>query len=58
MVPNTVKPTAAGSEFRMVIQYELPYSILGRIIDKLKVSKEMEESVERSLGNLKKLVEK
>ncbi len=54
----TLKPVDGGTEVTLVLNYELPYSILGRIIDKLLVSKEMEKGLTRALRNLKDLVEK
>lgn len=55
---NTLKPVAGGTELTWVMDYELPYSILGKIVDKLKVSKDMEKGMERALQNLKSLLEK
>lgn len=51
---TTLNPTEAGTELTFVIDYELPYSILGKIIDKLRVSKEIEKGTERALEKLKK----
>lgn len=55
---TTLKPTKAGTKVTMVTNYELPYSILGKIIDGLKVRKSMEKGHERALENLKSIVEK
>ena len=55
---TTLKPTEEGTEIRFVIDYELPYSILGKIIDKLMVSGEIENSFKKGLVKLKNIVEK
>ena len=55
---TTLKPTEAGTEINLVIDYELPYSILGKIIDRLMVGKEMEKGFERALEKLKNILEK
>jgi len=39
------------------MDYELPYSILGKIVDKLRVSKNLEKSIETNHMNLKKAIE-
>jgi hypothetical protein len=39
------------------MEYELPYSIVGKIVDKLRVSKDMEKSAEKQLGSMKKALE-
>jgi len=55
---TTLKPTETGTKVTMVINYELPYSILGKIIDRLKARKSMDKGLERALENLKSMVEK
>jgi hypothetical protein len=35
----------------------MPYSILGKIIDKLKVQKDIEKSIERQIRDYKKALE-
>jgi len=55
---TTLKPTKAGTEITLVMDYELPYSILGKIINKLMVGKEMEKDFERALEKLKNILEK
>lgn len=54
----TLKPMEAGTKVTMVINYELPYSVLGKIIDRLKGRKAMEKGLETALENLKNIVEK
>jgi uncharacterized membrane protein len=53
----TLKPVEAGTVVMYMIDYALPHSLLGMIIDKLRVSKSMREGLETALKNLKKLVE-
>lgn len=55
---TTLKPTEAGTELTMMIDYHLPYSILGKIIDRLKVRKLMEKYFETGMENLKSIAEK
>jgi carbon monoxide dehydrogenase subunit G len=53
----TVEPTANGTKLTYIADYTLPYSILGKIIDKLKVQKDMEKSIDRQLMDGKKALE-
>ena len=54
----TIEPTANGTKLIFSVDYELPYSILGKIIDKLSVSKDMEKSIEKQLlAGIKKALE-
>ena len=53
----TLEPTAKGTKLTTTMDYELPYSILGKIVDKLKVSKDMEKMGEKQLGDMKKTLE-
>jgi uncharacterized membrane protein len=52
----TLEPAGEETKINMLMDYEIP-GIMGKIFDKVKVSKEMEQSMETSLQNLKKLVE-
>jgi carbon monoxide dehydrogenase subunit G len=52
-----LEPTAKGTKLTFTYDYELPYSILGKIIDKLRVSKDVEKSTEKELGGIKKALE-
>lgn len=54
---QTLEPTAKGTKLTNTMNYELPYSILGKIVDKLKVSKDLEKSMEKDLKNIKKALE-
>jgi uncharacterized membrane protein len=51
-------PTGDGTEVTIDATYELPYSILGKIIDKLRFRKAMEKSFEVGLKKLKDMMEK
>ena len=56
----SLKPTQAGTELSYVMEYKLPYSILGKIIDKLVVGREIEkeEDLDTTFENLKNILEK
>ena len=49
-------PTDEGTMVEMVMDYEIP-GIMGKIFDKVKVSKEMEKSMETSLQKFKEILE-
>ena len=51
------EPTANGTKVTFIADYTLPYSILGKIIDKLKVQKDLEKSIERQAMDMKKALE-
>jgi carbon monoxide dehydrogenase subunit G len=53
----TLEPTAKGTKCTFSMEYEVPYSILGKLVDKLKVSKDMEKSMNKMLENMKKALE-
>lgn len=46
-----------GTEITFMIDYELPYSILGLILDKLMVSREIAQGFDQGLEKLKGIVE-
>ena len=54
---EALEPTAKGTKFTFSMDYEVPYSILGKLVDKLKVSKDMEKSMSKMLENMKKALE-
>jgi uncharacterized membrane protein len=54
----TLEPTSEGTNFMIEMEYELPYSVIGKIIDKVKVHKQMEGEIEEGLKNLKTVLEK
>ena len=53
----TFEPTAKGTKWTMTMDYEVPYSVLGKVIDKLKVGKDIERSMGKMLANVKKALE-
>jgi len=52
-----VEPTAKGTKLTYIADYTLPYSIFGKLVDKLKVQKDMEKSIDRQLMDYKKALE-
>ena len=52
------EPTDGGTKWTTIVEYELPYSLLGKLIDKLKFRKEMEKSFDYSVKKTKELIEK
>jgi carbon monoxide dehydrogenase subunit G len=54
---HILEPTAKGTKLTNTMDYELPYSILGKIVNKLKVSKDIEKRMEKELWNMKKALE-
>jgi uncharacterized membrane protein len=52
------EPTEKGTKWTLVLEYELPYSLLGKVVDKLKVRKDMEKSMDYSMKKTKELIEK
>ena len=53
-----LSPTKAGTKVTTVEDYEMPYSILGKLIDKLRFHKAFEKSVDIGLKKLKDMLEK
>lgn len=47
-----------GTKFTYLVDYEMPWSILGEIIEKLYLRRHIEKETETSLENLKTLLEK
>jgi uncharacterized membrane protein len=54
---DLVEPTETGTKLTRIVEYELPYSLLGKILDKLKVQKAMEKGLDYSLKKTKELLE-
>jgi uncharacterized membrane protein len=46
-----------GTNVTFIIDYELPYSILGKIVDRLLVGREMDSNIENGLVVLKNMLE-
>ena len=55
---TTLEPTETGTRLTFVIDYELPYSILGKVVDKLVVSRQLEKDIAKGLKKLKAMIEK
>jgi len=53
-----LSPTKAGTKVTQVMDYELPYSVLGKLINKLRVHKAIDESYDTALKKLKDMIEK
>jgi len=54
----TLSPSKTGVKLTTSFDYEMPYSILGKLIDKLRVHKEMEKEAEQALQRMKDAAEK
>ena len=52
-----VEPTASGTKLTYIADYTLPYSVFGKLVDRLKVQKDMEKSIDRQLIDYKKALE-
>ena len=52
-----LEPTAKGTKLTYSEEYKVPYSFIGALIDKLKVSKEVEKNNRKMLENLKNALE-
>jgi len=53
----TLKPTKTGTMVTTSFDYEMPYSLLGKLIDKLRVHKALEKNTENGLNKLKDIME-
>ena len=54
----TMKPTKVGTQLTYTSDYEVPYSIFGKIIERLIFRGRFEKQVEGWMENIKSLVEK
>ncbi|HEV2069487.1 MAG TPA: hypothetical protein VGR26_06815, partial [Acidimicrobiales bacterium] len=54
---QVVVPTDVGSRVELVIDYELPGSFFGEVLDRLYVERRNEREAQHSLENLKDLLE-
>ena len=52
-----LEPTANGTKTTYVTEYKMPYSVFGKLIDKVKIRKDMEAMHVKMLENLKKAFE-
>ncbi len=53
-----LNPTKTGTKLTTSFDYELPYSVLGKLIDKLRVHKAMEIEADKALRKMKEVAEK
>ncbi len=53
-----INPTKNGSSVTWTMEYEPPYSYLGKVMDKLRMKKQVEVALDESAKNLKKLLER
>jgi carbon monoxide dehydrogenase subunit G len=56
-VSQSFEPTAEGTKLTVANDYKLPYSMLGKLVDKLLVHKNIEKAIERNLEKIKKTLE-
>ena len=54
----TLKPTETGTTVTTVFEYTSPYSVLGKIVDKVGGVRIARKEIEKSLENLKSILEK
>jgi len=58
VMTDRFEPTDEGTKWTSIMEYELPYSLLGKLIDKLKASKEIEKGSDYYVKKTKELIEK
>lgn len=58
LMTDTFEPADGGTKWTAIVEYELPYSLLGKLIDKLKFRKELEKSSDYYVNKMKELIEK
>jgi uncharacterized membrane protein len=54
---QTYEPTSKGTKVTVDTEYEVPYSILGKLVDKLKIKKDIEKNNTVLWGNIKNALE-
>lgn len=54
---TTLTPIEGGTKMTIIMNYNLPYSILGWIIDKLVVGREMKKGLKKGQEKLKSILE-
>ncbi len=52
-----LEPMANGTKVTYVTEYDVPYSVFGKLIDKVKISRDMENMHVKMLENLKNALE-
>jgi uncharacterized membrane protein len=50
-------PTQEGTKVTFAVDYEVPYSVLGKVLDKLRIRKAMEKDAENALKKMKAMAE-
>jgi len=58
LMTDLFEPTDGGTKWTSIVEYELPYSLLGKLIDKLKFRKDIEKSTDYYVKKTKELIEK
>jgi uncharacterized membrane protein len=53
----SLSPTQSGTKLSMSMDYKLPYSVIGRMLDKIRVHKELDRDFDVGLRDLKYLLE-
>ncbi len=54
---HTLTPTKMGTKVTTVLDYDMPYSVLGKIMDKLRFHKAFDKTIDDGLAKLKELAE-
>ena len=54
---HSLAPTENGTKVTMIMDYELPYSIIGKLMDKLRFQKAFEKTIDDGLKKLKTMME-
>jgi len=58
LVTHILEPVEEGTKMTYVVDYEMPWGILGKILEKLFFRRVMEKEFERDLENFKSILEK
>ena len=53
-----IKPSKKGSSVKWTTEYELPYSYLGKLADKIRAKKQFELALDKSVKNLTQFLER
>ena len=51
-------PSTSGTKFTMAMDYEIPHSFLGKLMDKILIHEALESEFDEGLKELKNLLEK
>ncbi len=58
IVTFTLKPTEAGTEMTYAVDYEMPWGVFGKFLDKLVGQREAKKIIEKESKKLKSILEK